>query len=560
MVTRARYETLVRIAHPREVNMMINPTAEVSLVGATGVGLAGLTRQTAGGFPTPHDTAFRLYGSASTTSSWLNIDGDQNAGIRNGMQIGVEYTVSATLRLAAPISGTVGQGRRIVVYYRIGSGSYVAIPSAQAPNAAGQTRLSVTFTLPAGTTEAFIRFFHGIQSTESVWWHSIRLTPGTATDYFDGNTPAFRELEDPEYGWVRTPGLSPSWRIPAGGIDLIDAKFDTLSIDRLRVPFIDATITMPHPGDEVLARLDPRVSDDVILYYNVQHYQTTGLGPVDEYASHAPATGVENGRGKLWLRSIDEDLVKETITLRATSGEVRFEDKKRISDFPLDTGATTVAELWNYALVDVGEAAAYQFIDGYALAAIPAGDRRMWMQGESASQLFETEMLATTQPIRSYCNDVGYFSVRQFTQPPGYSGALVIDLASGDSGTIVEASASRSRDDGWADATLVKATFDDANGDPQTQYQRYPANGDNRAGQVVDMSRPIYSSLIAQNLTREAERLGRTVRITALADFRCRPGRRIDVELATGRTFTLDADRVTYRIREGLMEIEGYER
>lgn len=555
-----KYETIVRVAHRPRVNLMLNPTAEVSTASVTTINLTDLIRHTGdvANMNPRTGTGFRLVGNAAQSNSLMIVGGDAGA-LRLGMQVGVQYTVSGNFHIPAALAGTAhANARRIVVLYRIGAGAYVELASPQAPNAAGNTRLSLTFTLPDGTTEAFIRWYHGHASATSAYWHSLLLNEGTSTTYFDGGTSLSRLLASAETGWDNALGLSPSWEIAAGGIDLVDAEFDRISYDRMRVPYVDATITLPYPGDEVWAQLDPRVSRDVILYFNVQHLERDpATKELTLYVSHLPISSGNNGRGKLWLRSAEHDMVTGRVTLRASSGEVRFEDKKRLASTPLNTGATNAAGLWQYALVDVGEIAAKGFIDGYATAAIPAGDRQLWMQGESASRLFEDELSATFEATRTFADDRGEFSINQFIQPPGY---LFADfpMQTGDAGTVISASQSYSRENGWADATLVKAQYIDGGGVQQTAYQR-DRDGVNRAGKVVMISRAIPSALIAESYTREAGRLGDSFRMSALADFRCRPARWIKLTRAdTGEVLTISPDQVTYRIREGLMEIEGH--
>lgn len=557
MIREAKFDTLITVADRPTVNMMTNPNAWVDLTDAAGRNCT-LLRQSPFGGPgnAPYGTAFRLNAGASNDSSFT-IGGDAG-GIRLGLEAGKTYTVRGTIYLDGVLGGSINaRARRIVVFTKNGTDPYVETSSAQAPNAAGETDLSVTFTMPANPTEAFIRIYHG-HSAGTLYWYRLRLSEGTETDFFDGETFNDRELGTPEHGWDNTPGKSTSWRIPDDGTILEDAEFDQISYDRKRVPFIDATISLPYT-EEAWALLDPRVARDVILYFNVQHYTRTGNGPLTTHVSHLPYRGIENSRGKLWLREAARDYVNETIRLRAQSGEVRFEDKKRIAGTVLDTGATTAEELWDYALTDVGESSARGSVSGYAvLGAIPAGDRRLWMQGESASSIFESELAALPVACRSYCDDVGVFIVDEITRPPGF---LLSPFAveSGDDGTIILAETTLSREDGWADATLVRAEYIDGGGTRQTQYQRFPADGVNRAGKVATQERAIAGSYIAENYTVEASRAGITHRLTVAADFRITPGRDVDVTLATGETFTIEPNTVTHRIRDGITEIEGYD-
>lgn len=104
--------------------------------------------------------------------SYVSAGGD-GGGMRLGMQAGKTYVISAEGSVRSLMSGdrpaeadaSGGQKSRtrsIVVHSRVGSGPYSIWHSPQVPNVAeSEVRTSVRFTLPAGTTEAFVRFYHG---------------------------------------------------------------------------------------------------------------------------------------------------------------------------------------------------------------------------------------------------------------------------------------------------------------------------------------------------------------------------------------------------------------
>jgi hypothetical protein len=128
--------------------------------------------------------------SLTSNDSYLSPEGDTGA-LRYGFAAGKTYTVSATARLTAAQTGTLNaSARRIVVYTKVGAAAYVTASSAQAPNASGITRLSVTFTAPAGITEGFIRLYNGaFRDGGDVWWDSLLVEETTTLqDYFDGST------------------------------------------------------------------------------------------------------------------------------------------------------------------------------------------------------------------------------------------------------------------------------------------------------------------------------------------------------------------------------------
>lgn len=193
-------------------NLFENPSAEVDLTGAVGSNVT-LVRQT--GAP-PHGSAMFRLNNPTSNDSYFTVGG--NAGdLRNSMSPGTTYTASASLLLGGAAGGAAGpNARRIVAYTRRGSAGYVTTSSAQAPNAAGTTRLSVTFTVPEGATEAFVRFYYGhAASSGSIFWDALKLVehvPGdrTITDDWDGSTTNTNEYA---YTWDEAPGLSMSHRV-----------------------------------------------------------------------------------------------------------------------------------------------------------------------------------------------------------------------------------------------------------------------------------------------------------------------------------------------------------
>lgn len=546
----------IRMAHRVEIqpdpsmNLFTNPTAEVSLAGTVSFGLSAFARQTAGGFGSPYDTSFRCYGSTGTNASWFNVEGDTGL-VRHGLRAGRQYTVSGTLRIAAvqAATGAHVNARRIVVIYKNAAGTYVEIPSAQAPNAIGQTRLSVTFTLPAGFTEVFIRFFHGHVTADSVWWHSLLLTEGTSTTYFDGNSGTGFLFSQAECGWDNLRGLSTSWKADrTTNLTLPGAQFETITYDARRVPYIDATITAPLPDAATLAALDPRRPRDVILNWSLEHYTRGASGELDQLVSVLPGAYTAGTAGKLWLRRLTVDYTQSRVTLYAASGEVRMEDKHRMSGSPIDTGAADVVALWRYALTDAGEAAA----EGSASAAgaVPAGDRRLWLAGESLSELYEAELAAVG--ARAYCDDRGMFSVSSFEQPPGSSGASRVTLPStGPTSVIVRSVQTLNREDA-RDATLIRANYRDAAGVQQTAYQRFPADGKNRLGVVEEIARPIPSATYAELATARGKQRGKGYQIEAAIDLNIRPG----LSVSAGAYGAGNVIRSEFRPTEGLMALE----
>jgi hypothetical protein len=151
--------------------------------------------------------SLQLSGSSTeSNASYLAPDGD-NGALRFQFSPGGRYTVMAKRRLNAPLTGTLhSRAGRIAVYTKEGNSEYVETTSAQLENVAGVSDVRVTFTVPAGATEAFVRLYHGgFPGSGSIWWDDLLVTPvgfdselGYVGNYFDGDTPNTKTYS---YSW-----------------------------------------------------------------------------------------------------------------------------------------------------------------------------------------------------------------------------------------------------------------------------------------------------------------------------------------------------------------------
>lgn len=199
-------------------NLMTNPSAEVSLAGV-GASFCSASRSNAWAAPGAGSWSFALSGTFGA-DSYIDIGGNDTA-LRLGMQAGKTYRAEGTIRLAAPVGSSTGDARRIRIVGRDAAGSPVEIAkSSAAPDAAGVTRLSVTFTIPKGYTGAATRWYHG-GSSGTVWWDALSLrevdpTKDDPTDvgYFDGATT---DTVDYGFAWSGVAHESASTRVQLNG-------------------------------------------------------------------------------------------------------------------------------------------------------------------------------------------------------------------------------------------------------------------------------------------------------------------------------------------------------
>lgn len=119
--------------------------------------------------------------------------GGDTGGMRMGMEAGKTYTALSTLWLPAPLTGAVHatRTRNIQAYWRDSLGTYVSVMSAAIPNVAGTYQVRLSFTIPLGATEAFVRLYNGAGiNGGDVWWDDFMLTEGVYTGpYLDGSSP-----------------------------------------------------------------------------------------------------------------------------------------------------------------------------------------------------------------------------------------------------------------------------------------------------------------------------------------------------------------------------------
>lgn len=160
------------------INLFTNPSFETNATGLTSQ-LFAMTRVTSW--------------AASGTTSIQGVLSGADSYFDNGPQTlfqGATYTVSATARLTAALTGAVQAGReRRIVVIDIIAGTILA-SSNQIANVAGVDRLSVTFTVATSQIVANIRFrFYGGHAAGTIWYDALMLTRGTVLyPYMDGST------------------------------------------------------------------------------------------------------------------------------------------------------------------------------------------------------------------------------------------------------------------------------------------------------------------------------------------------------------------------------------
>lgn len=207
-------------------NLIDNPDNEDALASLNG-------RRTSARITMTQDSAIKYSGSYSLKSETSGTGGNADnffelgwgagQGSLNGMIAGKTYTVSCKAYVPSA-SGPSLSAVFLRVFYRDSSGSY-ATPTSNKPVVTGRWGpLSVTFSIPAGATEAFIRCYTN-QNADGlvVYWDEFQLEEGAFPTSFVKGTrqPDLAGIVYPQNElihshdltqspWVRTAGASVS--------------------------------------------------------------------------------------------------------------------------------------------------------------------------------------------------------------------------------------------------------------------------------------------------------------------------------------------------------------
>lgn len=415
-------------------NLMTNPSAAVDLTGAVGTSLT-LTRQaTAAGFATAHGTAYRLTG---TNSSFGQITvGGGSGGMRLGMVAGKTYTASGTFYTDVALSGSANAyARSIVVNVVVGGVQSILAASAQAPNTnSTQTRLAVTFTIPANATAAWIEWYHGHASTSVAYWTDLMLVAGNGTDvggaplpYFDGDD---LDTVRYQYDWTGTAHASTSTRTPV---------------------FV-STSTTPI--------VDPR------LYPKVRVRQWAGA---DDAGASLLLYDV-----LMTVRTYVIDDIEDKVTLTLSSDEVKLQDYANVgADYA--PGAMTINDMMAFAMRKIGET---RFIPGIpdVNATIPASATVWragqtlddWLLGAARSLGYEIWYDPSRRPTTGETNGWAWYRLDNSGREPGSAGGSALNFAYGKN--IIQSALGVDMDSGsYADAVVMIYQWTDSAGASQRQ-------------------------------------------------------------------------------------------
>ena len=183
-------------SHQR-VNVTLNGT------GVNAVGIASTEYALTG------TKSLRIFPTGHTSTDCFWAPGGDTGALRLGMEPGKTYTAIATIRQDSVLTGTLRSATpvNITAFWRL-NGSYSSKASTAKVNAIGTETLRVTFTVPIGATEAFVRLYHGGRGgAGEIYVGNFTLTEGAYEGlHIDGGKPFSK--------WEGTPQASTSISYP----------------------------------------------------------------------------------------------------------------------------------------------------------------------------------------------------------------------------------------------------------------------------------------------------------------------------------------------------------
>lgn len=338
------------------------------------------------------------------------------------------------------------------------------------------------------------------------------------------------------------------------------------SMDMDRVPYCTATITVVGVDYETVQTLDPRIDNHGtgergnVLRFRVLENDGDGdfrANLVQDLTS--PSTQ--------WayavIRAVGYNPVTQEATITVGGRESILDDRIRNSTTTIDTAATSVLNLVYWSLLDTFSSYIVSNDSIVSSTSIPAGDRRLMLQGESHSDLLEPELQAIGCRLYDYWGDGWYANERENTPRLGLSWGYdsTIHLASYSHADgapanadpiIYDATERFDRGGDYADGVLIK--FDELESGGSVTYQR-SGTGENSRGRVLTWNRARPANNAADQVVARTRIRGRDITITARARLDVSPGQDLVAHFRGGTTIAARIRAVEWDIAAGEMTI-----
>lgn len=182
-------------------NIIANPGFEN---GTTGWNTSGITAASAPDWFQSGSNSVKLTNTSTADTGDMRLSGGFAAGFPSGITAGGTYTISATLRMTAPLSGGHNRAPRVMYFYSTNGSAFTESFGPKANNVAGIQTISHTFTVPANATGVVLGL-GGSSSVigDAVYYDNVIMTSGsTVYNYADGGST--------DWVWNGTPNNSTS--------------------------------------------------------------------------------------------------------------------------------------------------------------------------------------------------------------------------------------------------------------------------------------------------------------------------------------------------------------
>jgi hypothetical protein len=316
----------------------------------------------------------------------------------------------------------------------------------------------------------------------------------------------------------------------------LDVKTAEVTFDESTVPYVQATIVAASPDGSTVEAIEPRSGQRVAVTFDDRAALFGGVSTTRTADLYLQARSHTTGSGEvsLELRSDEQLLINDGLLLRNVK----------------DWGRTSVRALAQAVLTDRGLGTLE--VDYGAEANIdPAA------AVQSPGQSFYDFLLGTLEStnLRLWCDEGRrwHLTDKGDLQP----GLLSLDYA----GTVTDLTDTVDLgSDDYADALVLRFSYLDASGNPQTSYDYAAVSGQHRKVLRVDFESAPPVAGAAARLLRRTRGRGRTLEHQAVSRFDIVPGQAFTATLADGApvqsgkvrsvTYSVPDDRMTVGTRE----------
>lgn len=318
----------------------------------------------------------------------------------------------------------------------------------------------------------------------------------------------------------------------------------TCKIDRSWSPYVQADFTLP--ASAALALLDPRKSPPPRVYITARQVfgESTKASAVSAkylgrtadqmstlfaglkasevssrffYPWNTSPTphGSTSRQLNLTLRTKRTNYAEQTVTIEASSDEALLQDYALVSTEERVFQSTSVRTIVSMVLRTAGFALTPGTADGTI-----EDDSAIWEPGVSAWDFLAPYVQQAGLRLWSD-GSRGWHLQKDNATTPGH-----VSLSTAKTVTALEYEVSRGGD--WADAVVIKYTWDDANGDTQTRYDVARTGAGTKAIQLHYEQR-YPGPGAAKHVLRRKNALGQVIPVTAVSSYNVEPGQSFDI-------------------------------